>query len=309
MKQSLLQLMAALIFALSVFSNAIATEENKVSQEQVAQTVEQLKEPLYNPFLERYVIDELKSLRTEMLQQKTEFNRELTDRQLRVAELSATYATDTVTYFFYLIAATSSVLLLVGWNSLRDIRANVQTQAEKKVSSLISEYEGRLSALEKELVSKSKVIKDNQREIETTNEIQSLWLKAGQESSWDQKIKYYDQILELRPESTEALTYKADAALELGETQWAITLCNKALDIEPHSGHAYFQLACAYADLGAAKIAIDYLSTAIEVSEDYRDYAQSEERLICLGDTDEFKRLVYPTIDTDSSTASEIITP
>jgi hypothetical protein len=261
------------LFSLSAFAETPAPDPKQVDAK-----IESLEKPLYNPFIERYIIDELKQLRTEQQTLRVEFTRELTDRQLKVAELSATYATDTVTYFFYLIAATSSVLLLVGWNSLRDIRSNIQGHAEAKISKLIVDYESRLENLEKNLISKSEVIQEQQVEIETTNEIQALWLRAGQESSWEQKIKVYDQILALRPDSTEALTYKADAALELGLPQWAIELCNKALEMEKGNGHAYYQLACAFADLEANQIAYEYLVQAVSISEEYRSQAEDEPR-------------------------------
>ncbi|MDO6514118.1 MULTISPECIES: hypothetical protein [unclassified Neptuniibacter] len=253
---------------------SVDTVNNTVSEDKI----NTLEQPLYNPFIERYIIDELKQLRIEQQNLRVEYTKEITDRQLHVAEIAATYATDTVTYFFYLIAATSSALLLVGWTSLRDIRSNIQGHAETKISQLIIDYESRLNELEKGLVSKSAVIKKNQQEIETTNEVQSFWLKAGQESSWEQKIKLYDQILELRPDSAEALTYKADAALELDNPQWAIALCNKALELEADNGHAFFQLACAFSDLQADHIAYEYLLRAIDVSEEYRRQAKEEER-------------------------------
>ena len=255
-------------------STVMAAEQEK----QPVINVDNLEKPLYNPFIERYVIDELKQLRADQQALRVEFHKEFSEKQLRLAEVSATYATDTVTYFFYLIAATSSVLLLVGWNSLRDIRSNIQGHAEDKIAKLIVDYESRLDLLEKSLVSKSAVIKENQEEIEITNEIQSLWLRAGQESSWEQKIKVYDQILALRPDSTEAITYKADAAIEMGRPQWAIALCNKALEIDPQNGHAYYQLACAYADLKAYQIAYEYLSQALSISSEYRSQSLEEVR-------------------------------
>ncbi len=269
---------AALLFISFILLSVTTVQAETASDTSAEEKVSALDKPLYNPFIERYIIDELKQLRIEQQNLRVEYTKEITDRQLHVAEIAATYATDTVTYFFYLIAATSSALLLVGWTSLRDIRSNIQGHAETKISQLIIDYESRLNELERGLISKSAVIKKNQQEIETTNEVQAFWLKAGQESSWEQKIKLYDQILELRPDSAEALTYKADAALELDNPQWAIALCNKALEIEADNGHAFFQLACAFSDLQADHIAYEYLLRAIDVSEEYRRQAKEEER-------------------------------
>jgi len=205
-----------------------------------------------------------------------------------VANSSISYATDTVTYFFYLIAAASSLLLIVGWSSIREIRDRVQSIADEKVGRLVEEDEERLERVEKELLRKSRIIQENQHELEVTNAVQSLWVKATQETSWEQKIRIYDRILELRPDNAEALTYKADAALELSQHQWAISLCNRALTLDPDSGHAYFQLACAYADLGASRIALDYLKKAVIISDEYREQARQEQKLLSLSQEPDF---------------------
>jgi tetratricopeptide (TPR) repeat protein len=223
-----------------------------------------------------------------MERQRVEMIREITDRELKVANTSISYATDTVTYFFYLIAAASSILLIVGWSSIREIRERVQSIADEKVGKLVQEYEERLDRVEKELLRKSRIIQENQHELEITNEVQTLWVKATQETSWEQKIRLYDRILELRPDNPEALTYKADAALELNQHQWAISLCNRALTVDPDSGHAYFQLACAYADLGASRIALDYLKQAVQISDEYREQGRQEQRLLSLSQEPDF---------------------
>ena len=62
-----------------------------------------------------------------------------------------------------------------------------------------------------------------------TQEIQSLWFRAQRDSSPACKITVYDAFLKLRADDCEALTYKADAVLELNEPQWAINLCQQAL--------------------------------------------------------------------------------
>lgn len=269
---------------------AVSESDQLLSEQrqELREHVQQLQEPLYNPFIERYMIDEIKALRSDMERQRVEMIREITDRELKVANTSISYATDTVTYFFYLIAAASSILLIVGWSSIREIRERVQSIADEKVGKLVQEYEERLDRVEKELLRKSRIIQENQHELEITNEVQTLWVKATQETSWEQKIRLYDRILELRPDNPEALTYKADAALELNQHQWAISLCNRALTVDPDSGHAYFQLACAYADLGASRIALDYLKQAVQISDEYREQGRQEQRLLSLSQEPDF---------------------
>ena len=194
--------------------------------------VDHLKKPLYTPFIERYILDELKQLRIDMDAQKVDLTKQIVDRELSSVDRGVSYATSTVTYFFYLIAAATSILVLVGWTSIRDIKERVRTVADEKVSSLINEYEIRLESIETQLNQKTQHIEETREVIELTQDVQSLWLRAGQETNLNNKINIYDRILNLRHDDCEALTYKADAVLELGEPQWAANLCHQALAID-----------------------------------------------------------------------------
>lgn len=240
------------------------------------QDIEQLQEPMYNPFVERYVMDELRQLRVDMNALHVEITKEVVDRELTATSRAVGYATDTITYFFYLIAGISSVLLLVGWTSIREIKEKVMHLADEKVSKVIEEYEARLAKLEEELNRKSRGITSAQKRLSQHKDIHSLWLKAGQESISSNRMAIYDQILELDPTNAEALTYKADIALEMEEPLWAINLCSQALKIDPQNKHAFYQMAGAYASMERPAEAIEYLKKALEDSEGYKEQVQAD---------------------------------
>src|SRR5690606_9634304 len=96
------------------------------------------------------------------------------------------------------------------------------TLADEEVRKLVTVYEKRLHGIEKQLTLKTRHIDANREQIEQTQELHSLWLRAAQENTPANKISVYDQILTIKPGDCEALTYKADAVLELGEPQWAV---------------------------------------------------------------------------------------
>jgi tetratricopeptide (TPR) repeat protein len=256
-----------------------------------AENIEALDAPLYSPFIERYIIDELKQIRTDMQAQRAELIEKVVDKELAVADKAMNYATNTISYFFYVILATTSLMVLVGWTSLRDIKNNVKSYADQEVSRLTDEYKRRLQALEEELNRKSHNIAQAQKEIDLTNEIHSLWLRASQESSAQNKIAVYNQILNLRPGDTEALTYKADAALSLNEPQWAVSLCDKALEIDAENGHAFYQRTCANACLDADDQALDDLEKAISISVAFKQDAVAEDCFSSLKQNERFKLL------------------
>nr|WP_286037019.1 tetratricopeptide repeat protein [Microbulbifer variabilis] len=97
--------------------------------------------------------------------------------------------------------------------------------------------------------------------------------------------------MRLRHEDVEALTYKADAVLELNEPQWAANLCQQALGIDPDNSHAFYQLACAYTAMEQFDEALRYLAEAIKRRESYRDEILSDNALQPLAVSDVFKDL------------------
>jgi tetratricopeptide (TPR) repeat protein len=289
-----------IVFLGLLLSSVTFAEPASTADQQRDQRVEQLEKPLYSPFIERYVLDELKQLRTDMAAQKAELIQQIVDRELSTVDKAVSYATDTVTYFFYLIAGASSVLVLVGWSSIREIKERVHSLADEEISKLVNEYEQRLQAIEQQMNQKTLHIEENREEIELTQEVQSLWLRAGQENNSYSKIAIYDQILKLKPNDCEALTYKADAVLELNEPQWAANLCHQALIQDQDNSHAFYQLACAYTTMNKLDDAVSYLRKAIERSETYRDQVSEDPALQPLLDYEPAQRVLNPSEIEDS---------
>jgi tetratricopeptide (TPR) repeat protein len=257
--------------------------------------VGKLEKPIYSPFVEMYVLNELKQLRIDQAATKNDLIQQILDREHNSVDRGVTYATNTVTYFFYIIAAASSLLVLVGWTSIRDMKDRVHSLADAEISRLINEYESRLLAMESLMKQKTQDIEENREEIELTQELQSHWLRAQQEPSPSNKISIYDDILKLKSNDCEALTYKADAVLELDEPQWAASLCRQALKIDPENSHAFYQLACAYTAMNQMDEAIRYLREALS-RDSYLDDIKTDPALQPLVEHDLFKELIA-TVD------------
>ncbi|WP_024850181.1 tetratricopeptide repeat protein [Hydrogenovibrio kuenenii] len=290
-----------LLAGLLMMSNAVLAADtsaqsakvaSSAQDKQVEKAVDHLKKPLYTPFIERYVLDDLKQLRVDMNNLRVDMTKEVTDRELTATNRAVNYATDTVTYFFYLIAGISSVLLLVGWTSLREVKERVLNLADSKVNAVVSQYEGRLAKLEQDLQKKSVGIYNAQKKLEQHQDIHSLWLKAGQEQILSNRLDIYDQILELDPENGEAMTYKADVALEMDEPQWAINLCNQALSVDPENKHAFYQLAGAYTLLDQPNEALSNLEKALKDAEGMADEVVNDPIFASLLDNPKFKELL-----------------
>ena len=283
------RLIAAILFATALPSHAVADDK------QAEQAINTLQEPLYNPFVERYMLDEVKALRSELQAQRAEFTERYTRAQLDNTDRAVNYATSTVNNIFYIIAAAASIFALVGWSSMRDIRRKLNEVMDKKVATISSEYEKRLYNLELELKDRTERIISAQEEISRTNTIHSLWMRAGLEATPQSKIDVFDQILDLNGDDIEALTYKADAVLELDEPEWALNLCDKALSLNPQYAYAHYQRACANATLGLLDTAQDDLKQAIELSSTYLDEARNDRDLANLRESGRIDALLAPS--------------
>ena len=244
------------------------------------------------PLVERYVLDELKSLRTEQQDLERRLIIEITDRELAVADKSLGYASNTVTYFFYIIAGVASLIALIGWQSLREIRENTKKAANQQIKIISEQYEKQFQILEKDLRRKTRRIDDNHIEIEKINEIHNLWLRAQKSQTPEQKMEVYDQILKIRPGDLQALTSKADAAMAIKEFHWALSICNRVLEVDDNNENALYQRACAYACLGVEEQAIYDLTRAIAGSISLRELAADEADFENLRGNEKFEALI-----------------
>ena len=99
---------------------------------------------LDRPLMERYILDELKALRQDQQDLERKMTIQVTDRELAVADKSMNYANVTVTYFFYIIAGVASLVALIGWQSLKEIKQNTKEMADKRLDTITEEYEKKI---------------------------------------------------------------------------------------------------------------------------------------------------------------------
>jgi tetratricopeptide (TPR) repeat protein len=272
--------------------NAAEQKANVLTAQEQQQELNRLKEPMYKPLLERYVLDELKAVRQDQQKLREDVTKQVTHAQLDTADRAITYTTDTINNVFFIITATASILVLVGWNSLRDVKNKVEDIVNTRVSVITDEYEERLKILEEKLRVRSEEILSNQERISVTNEVHSLWMRANLESDFANKIEIFDEILKRKPEDVEAIAYKADALLEINETAQAIELCNQAIDIDSDYGYAYWQRACAYALTHKHADALADIKMALDYSPNLRNELLHESAFASLHDNESFNTIV-----------------
>ncbi|MCK5896841.1 MAG: hypothetical protein KAG20_08550, partial [Cocleimonas sp.] len=255
------------------------------------QAAKQITKPLYTPLIERYILDELKQLRQDQQGMKAELIEKVAIARLDASDRAIRYTADTTSSIFYIITAAASILVLLGWKSLRDIKDNIESITSKKLADLTQVYENRLDELERKIKRRSEQIIAAQHKIANTDVLHALWIRTGLALSEQEKIDIYDEILEINPGDIEALVYKADALLDLEEDKWALSLADMAIEQDNEYALAYWQRACAKAKLEQYDESVEDIKTAIELSESLSDEIESETYFEKLKDNAKFKLL------------------
>ncbi len=263
-----------------LFGSLLAATTNS---EKIENKIQSLEKPLYNPFVENYILNELKTLRDENRDLKIDLHETMAKKEVDISNNAISYATATINNMFYILAAATSLLVIIGWTSIKDMNAKIKNVVDEKVSKVINDYENRMEIVEEDLKQRSKQVIQNQKDIEQTNTIHSLWMRASSETTLNGKVDIYNEILEHRPDDVEAIIYKADAVLDLGEANWALNLTNQALQIDETYADAYYQRAKVYSVLGFIENAIEDLEKAVALNEQYLHEIENE---------DEFKILL-----------------
>ncbi|KAA1246020.1 tetratricopeptide repeat protein [Aquimarina sp. RZ0] len=251
-----------------------------------------IEQPLYKPLIERYILDEIKSLRQENQSLRAQVTKQISEAKLESSDRAINYTTSTINNVFYIITAAASLLVLLGWRSLNDIKKSLKSDMAKKIETLTVDYESRLKQIEVKMTERSKIIIETQENITNTNSIHSLWMRAGLEKSEEDKISIYDEILSINPDDIEAMTYKADALLEIGEIRWALNLLNAAIEYDDEYSLAYWQRACANAKLNKQTEALKDIKKALELSDTLQEELLNEKHFESLRDNNFFKLLI-----------------
>lgn len=275
-------LIKIILLQIILFSLSLAGEEQNKKEDK----------PLERPLVERYILDELKDLRTNQLKLKEEVTKQITASELSVSDRALTYTTDTINNVFYIIAVVSSLLLLIGLKSFKELKDSSELIVESKIAELTKNYESRLLDIENKAKQRFELIIQTQEQFEKSEKISSLWKRAEIEDDLQEKLNLYDEILKISPQDTETMVYKADALLDLNETRWALSLCNQAIKLDDGYAFSHWQRACANAKLKNVDAALEDIKVALELNPRLQDELYNEESFNVLHKNKIFKELI-----------------
>lgn len=277
--------MRIFIFLLIIISSLSFAQE--ISEQRI-------EKKLYEPLIERYILDELKEIRIDHHRLRSDVEKRISRAEVEQTDRAARYITDTIGNVFYIIAGATSVLIFAGWNSLRDIRKKTEEIVEARVEKITQKHNEKLEHLQATLAEQSKRILENQNKIYNTQFLHSLWMRSNLETNPQSKIEIYDEIIKINANDAEVYAYKADTVLDLDEYEWALNLSNKAIEIDKEYGYAYWQRSCANAMLGNVSDAIADLEMALRKSPNLKDEIESEPYFDSIRESEQFAQILTP---------------
>ena len=119
-----------------------------------------------------------------------------------------------------------------------------------------------------------------------------LGRKAEAEAAFRSCVKAVEKHLELHPEDERALYLGSQALCWLREGKRGREWAERALAIDPNEPAVLYNVACSYALLGEAEMALDHLEQAIHAGFGYREWFEKDSYFDSLRDHQRFQALL-----------------
>jgi tetratricopeptide (TPR) repeat protein len=283
-----LALILALQLAPASFAQVINPAEIE-SDPEIEQAAENLE---LNPTTERYVLYELRDLRRDIEKTKLEVLEEVVDRQMVAIDKALSYSAGVVNFFWFFLSFVTGVVALVGWKSFRDVKNTARDLVHEEVKNTLKKSQEQFKKLELDLKHKEEEIIKNQEELAKLQRISKLWIQVNRERDDRQRLNFLDELLELEPDSTEALVMKAGSYARLHIAEAAIETATKALEINPNQSMALYHRAHAHVLLKNVEDAISDLNYALKLAPVIRQNLEAEKDFDDIRDLPEYQGLL-----------------
>ncbi|MFX0102170.1 MAG: tetratricopeptide repeat protein [Candidatus Hodarchaeota archaeon] len=155
----------------------------------------------------------------------------------------------------------------------------------------IGEMYALMGSYEEAIENLDKCLKIDPGNIDALNGIGVCYTELGNN---EKAIQYFDKIIEKYPEDY-CWNNKGIALMRLEKYDDAAKAFEKAIEIDPEIGDAWYNKACLAALTGDTKNAIEFLKKAIDIDETNIEFARDDPELSNIKDLKEFKELVKNT--------------
>jgi tetratricopeptide (TPR) repeat protein len=188
---------------------------------------------------QRFILTELKELRTQLESTRRELNEQLNARELASVDRALSYNANTVNFLWIIITIAVTGFGLVGWRTMKDVKENLSNNFEKEVQKRIKLEQKKLEVFmekfEVEQLQQSKVILQNQEFIQKKQEAGYIWSQYNREENPSSKLELLEKITWVGLEEDEILIYieRSWIYVELALWDKVVESTDKWLEISP----------------------------------------------------------------------------
>lgn len=187
-----------LFFVFFAVSTRLGAENTDYVVEEKNLSGSQLVVPAEIDWTQRFILSEMKDLRTQLEATRRELNQELNSRELATVDRALSYSGNTVNFLWLIITMAVTGFGLVGWRTMKDVRENLtknfEVEVQKNVRSQQKKLEEFMKRFEQEQLAQSKEILENQEMMQHKQEAAFYWSQYNREEDHVQKLELLEKI-------------------------------------------------------------------------------------------------------------------
>lgn len=204
---------------------------------------------------DRYLLDDMKQLRTSVETLKREIFMEIQDKEIRAIDKALSYSSSAVSFFSILITLLVTSIWIVGWKTVKDIKETTRESIDKETKKIIENFKEKIEELEKE------------------QKINILWRQYNASEVDKEKLEILDKVYALKPESQFALLERSTIYLSMLQFDKVVEITSIIVNSgrKKHMWQALLTRASAYASIDKIDNCINDLISLIQISSDYKE--------------------------------------
>lgn len=215
---------------------------------------------------ERYILNEIKSLRAEIERLRRFTIVEVNDREIETIDKALSYSANTVNYFFIIFTITIAIFGIFGWRSLLEIKNSLKRAFEKQLENILVNFQERLARIEETQVEKNNAITKKQKEFQKQQEISVIWSSYNREEDYRNKLEYLEKLEKMGERKNAIMLEKTNVYLFLGFYDKTLELCETLMKQDPDNTTLLYNRAAAYSALDKEEEATQDINQLISLS-------------------------------------------
>lgn len=225
---------------------------------------------------DRFILGELKELRTWLEWIKREIYSEIQNREIDAVDKALSYSANTVNFLFVFITIIIMWFWVVWWRTIWDIKKSTKESMDRETKKIIANFQNKILELEKE------------------QKVNILWRQFNLSDSDVDKMAILDKVQKLKPDSQDVMVERWNIYLSMWLFEQVIETSSQILllDWVKNQAHALYNRICAYSKLWEMDKAYSDINHLIQLSPEYKDIILESDHLSAILSDTKIKKLL-----------------